>query len=77
MYAYISMFVSYLISPPRPSVPWAAKPLQPVSSETAKIWSLSADDVLDADIVSTGASNNIDSSKFFNQASFLDPLVTN
>lgn len=27
-----------------------AKPLQPVSSETAKIWSLSADDVLDADI---------------------------
>lgn len=28
-----------------------AKP-QPVSSETAKIWSLSADDVLDNDIVS-------------------------
>ena len=68
MYAYISMFVSYLISPPRPSVPWAAKPLQPVSSETAKIWSLSADDVLDANIVS--ASNNIDSSKFLTKPHF-------
>ena len=41
------------ITPPASSLcPTAAKPQPVISSETAKIWSLSADDVLDNDIVS-------------------------